>query len=72
MMVPVIGSNRGGIPEVLSTDNTFELNSNFVENISRRAVEILTTNDINVELPKKFSWEQAIAKELEVYENALS
>lgn len=70
--VPVIGSNRGGITEVLSTDNTFELNSNFVENISRRAVEILTTNDINVELPKKFSWEQAIEKELEVYENALS
>lgn len=70
--VPVVGSNRGGIPEVLSVDNTFNIDSNFVENISRRAVEILTTDDINVELPKKFSWEQAIAKELEVYKNALS
>ena len=70
--IPVVGSNRGGIPEVLSNDDTFELDSNFVENISFRIIEILTSDNLNVELPVNFSSDQAIAHELQVYENAVS
>lgn len=69
--VPVVGSDRGGIPEVLSPNNTFDISNNFVENISHRAIELLTVDNLSVELPKKFSWNQAIVYELEVYNNAL-
>lgn len=70
--VPVVGSNRGGIPEVLSSDNTFEIDEGFIENISRRTIEILLTNNLKVELPEKFSWDRAITQELKVYRDAIS
>lgn len=70
--VPVVGSNRGGIPEVLSNNNTFELDNKFVEEISQRAIEILTTDNLKVKLPEKFSWDHAVAQELKVYNDALS
>lgn len=70
--VPVVGSNRGGIPEVLNNNNIFQLDDNFIENISFRAIEILTSNNLNVKLPEKFSWDHAVEQELKVYNDALS
>ncbi len=55
--VPIIGSDTGGIPEVLGTENVVELNDNFIKNFSNKAIEKLTLND-NVILSVEYGWEQ--------------
>ncbi len=60
--VPVIGSNVGGIPEVIGLENVFELDSNFENNISKRAIEILRKNEPAKPFPEEFSWDNAIVK----------
>ena len=51
----VVGSNVGGIPEVIGINNVFNLDENFIENISGRAIEMLN-KDIKQELDSKFNW----------------
>lgn len=65
--VHVVGSNRGGIPESIGNKNCFALNDNFVTNISNRVIEILKNNEPRPTLPEKFSWEEAVKMEVNVY-----
>lgn len=63
--VNVVGSNVGGIPESIGQpENCFALNEEFIENISRRIVEILTKEETPKPLPKEMSWDYAIEKEI--------
>lgn len=57
--VPVVGSNRGGIPEAIGEENCFELDDSFVHRASERAIELMK-NSVQVALPDKFSWERAL------------
>lgn len=65
----VVGSNVGGIPEVIGKENAFDLGEQFVDNISKRAIEVLQSGITPEELPAKFSWNNAIKKELSLYES---
>lgn len=58
--VPVVGSDVGGIPEVIGLNNVFSLNNDFEENISDRVIEILKNNEPAKPFPKEFSWERAM------------
>ncbi|WP_180109525.1 MULTISPECIES: glycosyltransferase family 4 protein [unclassified Acinetobacter] len=65
--VCVVGSNRGGIPEAIGSENCFELDGNFVHNVANRTIELLSGKRDILQLPEKFSWDTAIKKELSVY-----
>jgi glycosyltransferase involved in cell wall biosynthesis len=60
--VPVVGSDVGGIPEVIGEENVFELNPMFEKNISKRAIEILKNNEPAKPFPEEFSWDGAVEK----------
>lgn len=64
--VPVLGSNRGGIPEAIGKNNVFELDGNFVNKISCRATELLFSK-LTIDLPSKFSWSKALEHERQVH-----
>lgn len=68
----VVGSNRGGIPEAIGNENCFELNDSFIDNAVSRISELLKGEVENPVLPEKFSWINAIKKELLVYKHAYS
>lgn len=60
--VHVLGSNVGGIPEILSPENYFPLETNFEYNIAKR-IEYLIDNNIKpYELDNRFEWETALIK----------
>ena len=63
----VVGSNIGGIPEVIGIENSFDLGEHFVDDISVRAIEILANNESPRSLPDCFSWDNAISQEIEIY-----
>ena len=65
-----VGSNVGGIPEVLGEEDSFALDNNFVEKISSRIVYYLN-NKIEQPLKPDFSWERTAQKEKEYYDNVL-
>lgn len=65
--VDVVGSNRGGIPEVIGDKNCFELDDSFINNATSRILELLQTNVESSLLSKDFSWDAAIKKELLVH-----
>lgn len=65
--VHVIGSNRGGIPEAIEHNNSFDLNDDFVSAVTAKVCEILTGNQIAPELPNKFSWDNALLAEREIH-----
>lgn len=70
--VHVIGSNRGGIPEIIDIHNCFELDDNFVNNVSTRIIDLLHNNKVaHPELPKKFSWSSTLEKEISVHNKIL-
>lgn len=65
--VPVVGSNRGGIPEAIGEENCFELDESFVHRASERVIELMR-NSVRVTLPDKFSWERALGIEKACHE----
>ena len=65
--VHVVGSDRGGIPESIGMHNCFALDDNFETNVANRVVEILINDEPKPTLPEKFSWNEAVKKEMEVY-----
>lgn len=69
--VHVVGSDRGGIPEVIGSNNCFPLNDSFVENISNRIIEITENNEKPRLLSEAFSWDKAIKKEVGMYRSIL-
>lgn len=66
--VHVVGSNRGGIPEVIGNSNCFELDENFIDVISARILTLLEDKSL-AKLSSDFSWPNAIRHEREVHQN---
>lgn len=64
--IPVVGSNVGGIPEVIG-DCAYALDNNFELNVANRIIEILSTNTFTINLPEEFSWKNTIKKETDIY-----
>lgn len=67
----VVGSNVGGISEAIGLDNVFDLNDDFINNISNRIIEMLRTN-VEQPLSEKFSWSETAKIENAVYLEKLS
>lgn len=61
-----VGSNRGGIPEVIGEDNCFELDETFEVRISERIVEMLT-NHIEQTIYPDFDWGKTAEKEAQLF-----
>lgn len=70
--VHIVGSDVGGIPESIGVENSFALDDDFVDNISDRIIEIISTGEKPKPLSEEFSWEKAIEKEMRVYKAILN
>jgi glycosyltransferase involved in cell wall biosynthesis len=64
--VPIIGSRVGGIVESIGIENTIELDEMFIENFSKKAIDILT-NKRDVKLSSKFDWIKTAKNESKLY-----
>jgi len=62
----VVASNVGGIPEILTADNIFDLDNKFIYNISNRIVEMLNSH-VEQSLCDTFSWKRTAELENEIY-----
>lgn len=63
----VVGSEAGGIPEVVGKENSFDRNDNqFAENVANRIVYMLA-NEVEQELNPCFSWAETAKIENEIY-----
>src|SRR5690606_23838337 len=69
--VHVVGSDVGGIPEAIGSENSFPLNQDFVENIANRTIELLTHDISPTSLPDEFSWGKTVKQEIDVYHKIL-
>lgn len=67
--VNVVGSNVGGIPELIGNANSFVLDESFEKNIAERIVEILKSEEKPNELPEEFSWKVTLNKEMGIYQS---
>lgn len=67
----VVGSCVGGIPEVIGMSNAFDLDSEFVTNISNRILYMLTNNVVQT-VSERFNWNLTAIKEQNIYNNTLS
>lgn len=65
-----VGSNTGGIPEVIGDDNVFDLSDSFVDKTSSRVVEMLKGN-VKQEVGPFFNWDMTAIKEMSFYKKAL-
>jgi glycosyltransferase involved in cell wall biosynthesis len=70
--VPVVGSRVGGISESIGEENTFELNEEFVNNISNRMIEILENEEKSKMLADAFSWDKTINNLVELCKEIIS
>ena len=68
--VNVVGSNRGGIKEILNPDDSFDINNLFIDKISDRIVYYLSHN-IDQKLSDEFDWEKSALKESSIYSISL-
>lgn len=62
----VVGSNVGGIAEVIGTENVFDLNEQFVDKMSDRIVEMLESH-IEQSLLDVFNWNNTARIENTIY-----
>lgn len=62
----VVGSKVGGIPEVVGEENCFDLDENFIENMSSRTVEMLE-GKITQNINDVFDWSKTARIELSIY-----
>lgn len=67
----VVGSNVGGISEVIGKENVFDLNKTFISDISERALELLSHTDNKQNLPEKFNWEETALKEKSIIDSII-
>ena len=65
--ISVVASNVGGIKEAIGIENCFDLNDKFISNISGRIYEIIKKSEPPHSLDPKFSWENAISREIATY-----
>lgn len=66
-----VGSNRGGIPEVLGEENCFELNEGFEDRISERIVYMLN-NHVEQNVKPEFNWHRTAKDECMYYMEILT
>lgn len=66
----VVGSDVGGISEAIGKEFCFELNDNFVDNISSKVVELLYKPQPQT-LSNVFNWENTAIKENTIYKKIL-
>lgn len=67
----VLGSNVGGIPEVVGKGYVYNLDNSFESNISAKSVEILSHHDNSQFLSEKFDWYKTALIEKEVISSIL-
>lgn len=67
----VIGSNVGGIREVIGDDNVVELGEHFVQRFSTKVVELLITEMPVTQLPSQFDWGITAGIENDIYTTIL-
>ena len=67
----VVGSDAGGISEVVGRDNTVPLGEGFVSGISEKAVQMLL-NPPQQMLPSELDWASTAAKELSLIKEVVS
>ena len=67
----VVGSKRGGIPEVIGEDNCFELNESFEDTISDRIVYMLN-NQVRQDINNDFDWDISAQKEYRCFNDILN
>lgn len=67
----VLGSDVGGIAEVIGAENVVPLNENFVNSISLKAVQTLQSPKPQA-LPSELDWASTAAKELSLIEEILA
>lgn len=76
--VPTVGSNAGGIPEVIGNEEfgrVVELKENFVNIFANNVVELLNRPLLPEKLRERalqYSWENIIDRELEIYKSILN
>ena len=67
----VVGSNVGGISEAIGAENVFELDDNFIENITNRVVYMLN-NEVKQVIPSELSWSNTAQLENTYYLSLLN
>lgn len=69
--VPVVGSNAGGIPETIGDDNFIvEDGEKFEERFAEKVVEVVKSGrdgEKLIERARRFSWEEIVKREVEIY-----
>lgn len=65
--VNVVGSDVGGISEVIGVENVFALGENFIHNMANRISEILQRDEKPKPLSELFRWDICTNRELECY-----
>lgn len=68
----IVGSNAGGISEVIGEENSFDLKNDFVNNISKRMVKIISENLQVKTVPVDFNWDKTLQKEIGIYKQILN
>lgn len=66
----VVGSDVGGISEAIGKENVYPHGDSFIENISNRIVQMLTS-EVYQPLPVQFDWDNTANRELEIYNKLL-
>ena len=66
----VVSTDVMGIAEVVGSENAFALDDNLVENLSRRAVEMLQGGVVQT-IPPEMNWATTARRELEIYQAAV-
>lgn len=63
----VVGSNVGGIKEVLGQDNVVDIDEHFIQNFSNRVVELLRIETSSTQIPPQFDWGITTGIENDIY-----
>ena len=66
----VVSTDVMGIAEVVGSENAFALDDNLVENLSRRAVEMLQGGVVQT-IPPEMNWATTARRELGIYQAAI-
>lgn len=66
-----VGSNRGGIPEVIGDENCFELDDSFEDKISDRIVYMLR-NNVEQSVNPEFDWLMTAKKESSLFRDIIN
>lgn len=77
MNVPVVGTNRGGLPEAIGfPENIIPMDSLFAENMALRVVQLLNEDECSPKyrerVLERFTWDKIVAVELEAYSSVMS